>query len=520
MVTLWLVVQSAKGLMANNRELQRLDREKLELMEAQLSYEDGLPHLYGFKLYKWARDFWESPNRMKIVVAANQISKSSTQLRHMIDLATDKSKWPKFFPKRRPTTFWYVYPNKTTSTQEFENKWVQEFMPRNEFKDHPDYGWKVEYKNKEVYCIRWNSGVILYFKSWGVDLQSGTVDYVAVDEELPQNLYDELNLRVARYDGMFSMVFTATLNQPFWYDAIEKIGRKGERFPQAFKQQVSMFDCMVYEDGTPAVWTEEKINKIINTCGTATEVQRRVYGRFVSEKGLMYPSFSRENNIKPRLPVPPNWLWYSGVDVGSGGKDNHPAAITFVAVRPDYKKARVVEFWKGDTVNKTTAGDVLDQYLKMRGNRHFTGEYYDWASKDFHTLAERSDVPFQMANKDRGMGEALLNTVFKNEILDLDDFKGIEDLALEFTTLRKLTNKSHAKDDGIDSVRYAITKIPFNLESIISSHLIGDNLRKHFNNNKDETEVRRESFQHDPMQSEDNWSYEAEIDEWNDLIGG
>ena len=487
---------------------------RLALLRAQEEYRELLPHLYGFPLYKWTRDFWNSANRIKILCSANQIGKSSCQIRHVIDLATDKTKWPKYFPKRDPMVFWYIYPNKTTATQEFVNKWEKEFMPQGRMKNHPEFGWVVKRKNNEISSIEWNTGVIMYFKSWGVDLQSGTVDYMAVDEELPDHLFPEIILRIARFDGMFSMVFTATLNQKFWYDAIEKIGKKGEKFKDAWKKQISMYDCLEYEDGSATPWNRGKIQKIINSCGTETEVQRRVFGRFVSEKGLMYPSFKRVRNMVPAEKINPRWLWYSGVDCGSGGS-NHPASICFVAVSPDFKKARVVTNWKGGPEEIITADGVLQKYLELKGTKTMDGEYYDWASIDFYTFSTQTNTNFEKADKNRDTGAALLNTLFKNQMLNIDESEDGEDLALELTTLKIDANKSHAKDDRIDSLRYAVTRIPWNLDDIVSNMIIDVGGKKE--KEKNEEQLRREHIQHDPMAPVESWDYDDEIDEWNDL---
>ena len=60
------------------------------------------------------------------------------------------------------------------------------------------------------------------------------------------------------------------------------------------------------------------------------------------DEGLKYPSFQKHVNVvKPyfELIEKDKWLKYAAVDVGSGGKAGHPAAIVFLAVRPDFQKA-------------------------------------------------------------------------------------------------------------------------------------------------------------------------------------
>jgi len=122
---------------------------------------------------------------MLFLTAANQISKSSSQIRKMIHLATAKDTWPKIW-KTKPLTFWYLYPSLLVASKEVEKKWIPEFLPRGKYKDHPVYGWKLEKDGGLITGIHFNSGVTIVFKSYSTNealLQTGTVWYLAFDEE-------------------------------------------------------------------------------------------------------------------------------------------------------------------------------------------------------------------------------------------------------------------------------------------------------------------------------------------------
>ena len=60
-------------------EKLKKQEERLRLREERMGYMRGLPHLHGWKWYKWAREFFESTNRQNFLCAANQISKSLTE---------------------------------------------------------------------------------------------------------------------------------------------------------------------------------------------------------------------------------------------------------------------------------------------------------------------------------------------------------------------------------------------------------------------------------------------------------
>lgn len=440
---------------------------------------------------------------------------SSSLIKKNIILATDKSKWKEAFPMREPKVFWYIYPDTNKVEEELLAKWIGEFLPQGSMKDDPRYGWEILKLKNNNKAIKFNSGVMLYFKTWKSDLQSATVDMVSVDEELPSDLYPELRMRLARYNGIFNMVFTATLNQPYWYQAIERMGHKDELFPEAAKWQISLdHHCRFYEDGSPSPWTNDRITFVINSCGTQTEVDRRVHGRFVNEKGVKYASFERQRNVKEPIEIPKDWLWYSGVDIGSGGQ-NHPSAISIVAVRPDMAYGRLVKFWKGSPGVSTTSYDVLKQYIEMTKGMVLVGEYYDFSAADFGLIQASHGFNFQKANKNRG--EDILNVLFKNEMLDLEKQESLNDLVIELMTLNEGTKKQNAKDDGIDSLRYATSSIPWDLSKIKSDQLIAFEKTLTKKPKLFET-IENRDYQY-VMPREDSWSVDAEIDEYNDLLG-
>lgn len=509
--------QSLKNSLSQEQLQAKLAR--LELEKKKRAIEDGLPHLYGYPWYDWAWDFFKSENKDCFLVAANQISKSSTQIRKFIDWATDVKEWKRRWPLRPtgPKQFWYLYPTKDVVDGEVETKWIPEFLPRDAYKSSSQYGWEIKNRNKHIDHILFNNGMRIVFKTYATDvhhLQSGTVDMIGFDEELPEDLYEELNFRRQAIDGYLCGVFTATRGQEFWRLAIEEIGTSQETFTTAFKQQVSMYDCMLYRDGSPSRWTKEKIQRAINACKSEAEVKRRVFGRFVADSGLKYPSFERAKNVRKKEPLPHDWLLYAGVDIGQGGS-GHPASIAFVAVNPQYTRGRVFLGWRGDGLH-TANSDILEKFCQMRGSLKMTAQYYDWHSKDFFLLATRRGVPFIPAEKSQDLGVQTLNVLFKNDMLCIDEDEELEKLAVELTTLREETPKTKAKDDFIDALRYAVTKIPWDYTAIKSEAL--EQLKvatAPIIKPKTEIDLRREAFIGRTKEQPD--TIEEELEAWGEL---
>ena len=461
-----------------NDEQRKILEEKRRLLEdRQKALAEKLPHLYGFKWYEWAWKFFNHTNKMGLLCAANQISKSSTAIRKNIHRATDTAMWPKLWPKSpHPQQFWYLYPDKNVATSEFQTKWVPEFMPKTGMYDRTPqrernvcskYGWQAYYDKKRIDYVEFCNGLRIYFKTYAQDvhsLQSSSPHMITCDEELPEELYSELQARLFATNGYFDMVFTATKNQEMWWRAIEGEGDQ-ELFPDALKMQVTMYDCLKYNDGSPGHFTPDRIKIIEASCKSQVEIDRRVYGRFVSEIGRKYASFDPTRHYVQPFSLPKHCKFYAGVDIGSGGQGGHPSAITFIAVTPDYRKGYVYKGWRGDNI-ATTAGDVFMKFLEMRGGTRFTMQLYDQACRDFFTIASRSGESFQNSEKSHSLGEEIINSLFANNMLFLFDTPEIRKLGGEFLRLRADTNKRAAKDDFIDSCRYASVMIPWDWTAI------------------------------------------------------
>jgi len=503
-----------------------LRRESDQAKEKRHKLEKGLPHLFGWKWYAWAKAFFDSTNRMNLLCAANQISKSSSQIRKCIHWSTCVKLWPRLWAST-PRQFWYLYPNKDVATAEWFNKWLPEFMPAHEFKDHPIYGWQVEFDKRKIHSVHFNSGVIIYFKTYAQDvhsLQAGTCHAIFCDEELPEELYDELKARLFASDGHFHMVFTATRNQVMWLRAIEGKGTE-ELFPDAFKLQVSMYDCQHFNDGSPGVFNEEKIERAIAGCKNKIEVLRRIFGKFVRESGRVISEFDPLRHFKAPIAIPKDWLWWGGIDNGSGG-DAHPGAYTLVAVRPDFRMGYVARGWKGTEDVDTTAGDVLDKYILGRAELRPVQQVYDYSSKDLNTMAERMGESLTRAEKSHDIGEQILDTLFKNNMLYVFDIPELRKLGTEFMTVMKETAKKHRKDDLMDTVRYICAAIPWDWGALQGQ--LNEEEKEKIKAEKPWTEAdqvaweitqRRGETRRRPAEEGADEEFEGEVDYWNEQYG-
>ncbi|RLB88176.1 MAG: hypothetical protein DRH10_08010, partial [Deltaproteobacteria bacterium] len=455
--------------------LTKYQRNKLNKKKQQLAeYKAGLPHLYGQKLYRWQKDFLKATNEMCFLTAANQIGKSTIMIIKLIHWCTTPKLWPQLWPdKPKPLLMWYLYPSKEVAHLEWLTKW-EPLMPKGPFKDHPQYGWTVNLDSRKmIESIKFHSGPLVVFKTYGqrtMVLQTASVWVIACDEELPEQHYSELSFRIEGTQGYFWMVFTATLGQQMWMRTMHGKG-PAELFPDAFKRTVSMYDCRVYADGTPAPYHDEKrILKAIARCKNKAEVDRRVKGLFVKDEGRKYVQYDPTIHVIKPFKIPAEWSVYGATDPGSGGR-NHKPANCFVAVRPDRRYAVVFKGWKGDDGKDYTANDCLQKFISNRGTSQCTMQIYDQNARDFFIIATRMGENFVGAEKHHDVGEDVVNTLFKNMMLFIfddseEDQPELHKLGSELMTVPTDKPKNQLDDDFSDCLRYICATTPWDWEAL------------------------------------------------------
>lgn len=506
-----------------NEDVERLKLEKLRLLEEKKLLYSQLPHRYGFKRYKWQEEFFQCFVQDAFLTAANQVGKSTIMIAQHIEWAANKDLWPRLFKRRTPRVFWYLYPSLDFATSEFEDKWIPDLMPQD--KSHPKWGWKAVYSGKYIHSIVWNSGVTTYFKAYTQDvmnLQGATVDRIDCDEELPEDFWDELHWRRKSVRGYFRMAFTATIGQKLWYDTMERQGTPEEKFPEAWKKQISLYDCQTFLDGSPSHIDDDYIRTAIMMCKTKAEEMKRVWGRFASDSGLKYPTFDREQNVcSAEEKIPRNWPIYVGVDIGSGGGEGHPSAIVFCAVSPDYTQAIAFDGWLGED-RLTTDLDVYNQLMEMILNSgledRIASIFYDYHAKDFHTICTRNGLSVLKADKSHDTGEAVLGVLFKTKNLKIQNKNVLDKLMFQLSNLKRETAKKHAVDDFVDALRYALTRVPFDWEKIGVKLNVTPRAIERLSPEEEILKKRREQYlKSNYGEPEQTIDVSREIDMWSEL---
>ena len=448
---------------------------------------EHLPHFFYKKLYKWSYDFIMTNNRKAFVCGANQIAKTSSMIRKAIFAVTSPHLWKNMF-RRSPRTSWYLYPERKMMDVEWNAKWM-EWMPQVP-QSHPLYEWYgwEKIKDRQLFTgIRFHTGVELNFRfySMGISsLQGTSVDDLYTDEETPEVFCKELKARLMATKGRWSSGFTATLGQQYWYDVIEKQGLPGERYPDAFKRVISLFDCLKYIDGsTGEVWpTVESIYDFIKEeiGDDEDEIKRRVFGRFIPKTGLAFQSYSYDKVSVDTVNISRGLDYFLIVDSGSGGHLGHPTGILFLGVCPQRHIIFVLSAWRGDGI-PTPNNFIIKKMMEMAGSFSLQAIIYDNAAADFKldVIDALPTIPLIGAEKKRDLGFGRVNTYLDVSAIKIPekrpmglpfwDREELGKLHEELRLTRRVENLSgqkvgHQVDDLTDCLRYACMHIDLPLD--------------------------------------------------------
>jgi len=329
----------------------------------------------------------------------------------------------------------------------------------------------IEKKTDKVYCLK-VADTPEYFAN-GILVHN-------CDEEVPTALLPELQMRTNATSGYQFYAFTATLGQPFWRKVVEE----RSVWPHARVWQIGLPDCEFYDDGTPSMWTPQRVQRTIESCASPNEVAKRVFGRFILDSGLLYPQFDSDAHISPFHLTPATWDNFAGIDYGTGGTTGHPATIVIIAVNPERTQVRVIRAWRGDKIS-TTAQDIVNKFMEMAMGLKVVTAYYDYGpgGRDVGTIANRLGLPFEPANKGAEEGRSIIQSLLKNRAIKIydhveacafpSDHLEAPKLIEEFMGSTLTADKRNAKlDDLLDALRYSLSKIPWNWEAMMELSMV------------------------------------------------
>lgn len=515
--------------MTSNKELL-LYKKELEMLKLEQRDRELHPFKY-FDFYEWQYQFINQEEHIEkygrfpmrlYLTCANQVGKTFAIMELARKCCCDQEfrKW--HWKNNQPKVFWYSLPSQDHINDFFYEKWEPEVLARDEAKEKGPHAWKLIKKGSDVQAIYFlATKVTLRFVtlgSRGSNLQGRSIGGIFFDEEPPVEKLGELEMRTASFNdpdtgeslAIMAFAFTATTAQEyfkkvfnfqderflenlpedlqkefFWDEDAQELRtcslqeEQEETFkesPTIWKRRVSMFEAQEFRSGKKGKYTEQRIREIIRTQPTKRDVMVRVFAGFEREDtgGLIYKYFDRNKHIKAADRGDIDFykskgLLTAGIDYGSGS--NHPGGFVVTWISPDKTQVRVIKMWRGEKGKITTAGDIIETYLKeTRGmNIHFP--FYDFSCADLNTIYNRiTGKELIKASKDKD-GYGTVDTLLKHNMLKLlkyDDEPYADWAAQEFTTINWSTSKKDRLDELTDCVRYSLHGVHymFNLDNL------------------------------------------------------
>ena len=145
--------------------------------------------------------------------------------------------------------------------------------------------------------------------------QGASLDYVWFDEEPPEDIYYECMMRVADKKGDLFGTMTPLMGRTFVYEQIYLNPTCDEQIWYEFMEWADN----PYLDGG-------EIDRLSKTL-SSEELDARRYGRFASNKGMVYREFDERVNVIEPFDVPESW--YDNISIDPGLKN--PLSCHFYA---------------------------------------------------------------------------------------------------------------------------------------------------------------------------------------------
>lgn len=282
-----------------------------------------------------------SKHHQRLVITGNRWGKTRLGISEVLWCAHGLHPWREVI--WNPELFWICSPGfplgRGLHKMMFEKlcppAWLQRFV------------WST---NKYAMIEREGGGVcevrFLSYKQALQDWVGAEVDGGWMDEEPPQDKFDELGARVASVGGWRLATFTPIEGLGWWYNGLYLPAKEGEIDWELHRGALATRDETVpldeYEVGEPLVPQFTRAELITFAAKFPDEADRavRIFGEVVSKKGLVYKGWSREYHLVPRRELPAHTELWGGLDPGY-----HGFAVVLTMVDEDNEITVVQEFF-------------------------------------------------------------------------------------------------------------------------------------------------------------------------------
>lgn len=151
--------------------------------------------------------------------------------------------------------------------------------------------------------------------------QAAAVDLISIDEEIPEEIWEEIQARTLATGGEF--IISATLVES--YDWILKLEQRAEeKDPRVFLTRLNTaFNPYI---------NAEALEELTEQWSDETK-EYRLYGRSRRSTGLVYNNWTNERNVIKPFTIPEDWPRYNSIDPGI-----RTTAVLWIAVGPNQRQ--------------------------------------------------------------------------------------------------------------------------------------------------------------------------------------
>jgi hypothetical protein len=255
---------------------------------------------HAYKPLPKQKEFHKSTAYVRMIFGGNQSGKSRANAQEIAWWLTGKHPYRKLPDRRR--VVWVISTEYQTIKAGVYRHLLQ-ILPRWEIKS---YGPKVQGHNLHSFIVMKNGSEVFFLSSKGGEgartkFQAEAVDYVAIDEEIEEYIWDELQARLLGTGGCFGI--SATLVES--YDWIVELEKRAElNDPDTFLTRLVTPDNPYLD--------EQQVERLSQSWDEETK-RYRFFGKSRRATGLVYPRFN--HLIKP-FKIPKEWTRYQVLDPG------------------------------------------------------------------------------------------------------------------------------------------------------------------------------------------------------------
>lgn len=319
----------------------------------------GDPLTYGFPPHAGQELLHMSTAKLTLVVAANRVGKTTAGMREILWRAIGNHPYKRVRPHSVIWAGFPSYPFYVRVTQRAFLAW----LPKGRVIE--------ENKTEKWVRLRRDDGgeCTIYFMSYDMGReawQGAAVDCIWLDEECPEDIYNEAMARLIDSSGDMILTYTPVGGMGWSHDrlyvpAIQQRGTPGA--PELIQLALAERDpTQPFEVGRVLVphLTRSQVLRFAESIPDDDERAIRIFGEYRARSGTVYKMFRKDCHVVPAFRVPSHWETWGGVDPGY-----HGFAVVILALSPENRTFVVGEIFSSEESTFVRGRKVWQLYWNL-----------------------------------------------------------------------------------------------------------------------------------------------------------